>query len=124
MGCTCIRRHENKADGEICLKKMFNKEGLCYSVEEADRRFNRELPRIFSTGANGRNKPQKQGFNNGWRDIPTEELQTNMCSIREVDLVGKLFTGLKNDYGLGNQFTEVVHGKLSKDFLENELHLF
>ncbi len=29
-----------------------------------------------------------------------------------------------NDYGLGNQFIEVVHGKAGKDFLVNELHLF
>jgi len=46
-----------------------------------------------------------------------------MDSIGKCDLIG-IFSVLVNDYGLGNHFTEVVHGKLGKDFLENELHLF
>ena len=31
---------------------------------------------------------------------------------------------LPNDYGLGNQFAEVVHCQFCKDFLVNEFHLF
>ena len=47
-----------------------------------------------------------------------------MYSGREIDLIGVFSVFLLNDYGLGNQFIEVVHGKAGKDFLVNELHLF
>ena len=67
---------------------------------------------------------RKQGFNEGWRDIPEKELSANMYSSGEIDLIGKFSAILLNDYGLGNQFIEVVHGKTGKDFLVDELHLF
>ena len=47
-----------------------------------------------------------------------------MYCIREIDLIGIFPLCLLDDYGLGNQLAEVVHGKLCKDFPENELHLF
>ena len=67
---------------------------------------------------------RKQGFNKRWRDIPQEELSANMYSSGEIDLIGKFSVFLLNDYGLGNQFIEVVHSKAGKDFLVDELHLF
>ncbi len=67
---------------------------------------------------------RKQGFHPRWRESEQEELSANMYSGREVDLVGIFSVFLLNDYGLGNQFIEVVHGKAGKDFLVNELHLF
>ena len=66
----------------------------------------------------------KHGFKNGWRDISKEELSANMYCIREINLIGMRFLCLPNDYGLCNQFAEVVHGELGKNLLENELHLF
>ena len=47
-----------------------------------------------------------------------------MYSGREVDLVEILSVFMTDDYGLGNQFGEVVHSEASKDFLENVLHFF
>ena len=47
-----------------------------------------------------------------------------MYSSREVDGIGKLGAALLNDYGRGNQFREVVHSELRKDFLVNVLHFF
>lgn len=67
---------------------------------------------------------RKQGFHPRWREITQEELSANMYGGREIDLVGIFSIFLLNDYGLGNQFIEVVHGKSGKDFLVNELHLF
>ena len=67
---------------------------------------------------------RKQGFNEGWRDIAEEELSANMYSSRGIDLIGIFFATLLNDYGLGNQFIEVVHSETGKDFLVDELHLF
>ena len=51
-------------------------------------------------------------------------MSANMYGGRKIDLVGIFSVFLLNDYGLGNQFIEVVHGKAGKDFLVNELHLF
>ena len=82
---------------------------LCYSIGEADRRFLCLLTSIFSAGANGRNIFHKHSFNNWWRDILPEKIKTNMYSVRKVHLIGIFFLFLLNDYGLGNQFTEVVH---------------
>ena len=67
---------------------------------------------------------RKQGFNDGWRDIAEEELSANMYSSGEIDLIGIFFATLLNDYGLRNQFIEVVHSETGKDFLVDELHLF
>ena len=67
---------------------------------------------------------RKQGFNEGWRDIPEKELPTNMYSNGEIDLIGKFSAILLNNYGLSNQFIEVVHGETGKNFLVDELHLF
>lgn len=47
-----------------------------------------------------------------------------MYCIREINLIGMRFLCLPDDYGLCNQFAEVVHGELGKNLLENELHLF
>ena len=47
-----------------------------------------------------------------------------MYSGREVDRIGKLCAARLNDYGRGNQFREVVHSELCKDFLVDVLHLF
>lgn len=65
-----------------------------------------------------------QGFNIRWRHISTKELAADMYRGGEVDAVEKLSVFLTDDNGLGNQFGKVVHGKTSKDFLEDELHLF
>ena len=67
---------------------------------------------------------RKHGFNTRWREITQEELSANMYGGREIDFVSIFSVFLLNDYGLGNQFIEVVHGKSGKDFLVNELHLF
>ena len=67
---------------------------------------------------------RKQGFNEGWRDIPKEELSANMYGSREIDLINVFSVFLLNDYGLCNHFIEVVHGETGKDFLADELHLF
>ena len=47
-----------------------------------------------------------------------------MYCIREINLIGMRFLCLPDDYGLCNQFAEVVHGELGKNLLEDELHLF
>ena len=47
-----------------------------------------------------------------------------MYSSGEIDLIGMFSAILLNDYGLGNQFIEVVHSEAGKDFLVDELHLF
>ena len=97
---------------------------LCYSIGEADCRFLRLLARIFSARSDWRNILHKQGFNIRWSDFPQEELKTNVYCVREIYLIGIFSLPLLNDYGVGNQFAEVVHSKFCKDFLENELHLF
>ena len=109
---------------ESAKKSLCKKQKLCYSIEEAKRLLSLELTRPTPTGANGRNMLRKQGFHPRWREITQEELSANMYSGREIDLVGIFSVFLLNDYGLGNQFIEVVHGKAGKDFLVNELHLF
>ena len=110
---------------ECLLKKaLCKKQKLCYSIKEAKRLFRLELTRPTPTGANGRNMLRKQGFNTRWREITQEELSANMYGSREIDLIGIFSVFLLNDYGLGNQFIEVVHGKAGKDFLVDELHLF
>ena len=43
-------------------------------------------------------------------------MPANMYSIRKIDLIGIFFLCLMDDYGLGDQFAEVVHGKLGKYF--------
>ena len=58
---------------------------------------------------------RKQGFHPRWREITQEELSANMYGGREIDLVGIFSVFLLDDYGLGNQFIEVVHGKTGKD---------
>ena len=54
---------------------------------------------------------RKQGFNKGWREIIKKELPANVYGGRKIDLIGMFSIVLLNDYGLGNQFIEVVHGK-------------
>ena len=123
----CLLRHQGmttKRIGKSALKRMFKSQELCYSIGEAGRRFLRQLTSIFSTEANGRNISHKHGFKNGWRNISKEELSANMYCIREINLIGMRFLCLPDDYGLCNQFAEVVHGELGKNLLENELHLF
>lgn len=83
-----------------------------------------ELTRGTSTGTNGRNKLREQGFHTRRSEITKEEFSANMYSSRKIDLVSIFSVFLMNDYGLGNQFIEIVHGKASKDFLLNELRLF
>ena len=109
---------------ESAQKSLCKKQKLCYSIKEAKRLLSLELTRPTPTGANGRNMLRKQGFHPRWREITQEELSANMYGGREIDLVGIFSVFLLNDYGLGNQFIEVVHGKAGKDFLVNELHLF
>ena len=79
----------------------------------------RELARVTSAGSNWRNEPQKQSFDVRWSKFSKKEFEANMYGIRKVDLIDIFSVSLLNDYGLGNQFTEVVHDKLCKDFLEN-----
>ena len=43
---------------------------------------------IFSTRANRRSESHEQGFKLWWTDSAEGKLQTNMCSIREIDLIG------------------------------------
>ena len=105
-------------------KSLFKARKLCYPICEAESSLLGWLTSIFSAGANGRNVLHKQGFNIRWRDIPQEEFETNMYCVGEIYLIGMFSLPLLNDYGLGNQFAEVVHGEFCKDFLVNELHLF
>ena len=51
---------------------------------------------------------RKQGFNEGWRDIPEKELPTHVYSSGEIDLIGMHSAILLNDYGLGNQSRKEV----------------
>ena len=67
------------------------------------------LTSIFTTGTNGRNILLEQGFNIRWMDFSKKERKTNVYSIREIDFVVMLSLSLQNDYGLGNQFAEVIH---------------
>src|SRR5699024_8033672 len=71
-----------------------------------------------------RNVLHKQGLNTGWSDFTQEEFKTNMYCVREIYFISIFPLLLLNDYGLGNQFAEVVHGEFCKDLLVNELHLF
>ena len=47
-----------------------------------------------------------------------------MYRDREVCFVSILSVGFLDDYGRGNQLSEVVHAQLGKGFLVNVLHLF
>ena len=47
-----------------------------------------------------------------------------MYGSRKVYGIRMLRIPLLDDYGRGNQFREVVHSKLGKDFLADVLHLF
>ena len=53
-----------------------------------------------------------------------EKLGADMYRSKEIDLNGMFPLLMLNDYVRGNQFGKVVHGKLSKDLLKNELRLF
>ena len=53
-----------------------------------------------------------------------EKLGADMYRSREIDFDGMFSLLMLNDYVRGNQFGKVVHGKLGKDLLENELRLF
>ena len=68
-------------------KKLFNIDGLCYSVNEADHTSACELTRLLSVGADRGNKARKQSFKIGWMHISPEELAANMYSGRKVGLV-------------------------------------
>ena len=83
-----------------------------------------EFARRTSTGANGRNELCEQGFNTRRSEITKEEFSADVYSGGKVDLVRVFSVFLLNDYGLGNQFIEIVHGKTGEDFLLNELRLF
>ena len=78
----------------------------------------------ISAWTDGRDILGDQGFDIRWGHISTKELTADMYRGGEVGSVEKLSVFLTNDDGLCNQFGKVVHGKTSKDFLENELHLF
>ena len=103
---------------------LFKSKSLCYSISEAERRFLCWLAHIFSAGSDRRNISHKQGFNIGWSDFTQEEFKTNMYCVGEIYFIVVFPPPLLNDYGLGNQFAEVVHGQFCKDFLVDELHLF
>ena len=105
-------------------KALFKRGRLCYSIEEAERWSLYRLTRVTSTGANGQKQSRKQSFKFRWRNIPQEEIAANMYGSGEVDRIGILCAALLSDYVRGNQFREVVHGQLSKDFLVDVLHLF
>lgn len=83
-----------------------------------------EFTRGTSTGTNGRNKLREQGFHTRRSEITKEEFSANMYSGRKIDLVRIFSAFLLNDYGLGDQFIEIVHGKTGEDFLLNKLRLF
>ena len=68
--------------------------------------------------------PQEQGFNQRRREFAKKELSANMYGRRKVDHIGIFSAFLLNDYGLGNQFIEVVHSEAGKDFLVDKLRLF
>ena len=83
-----------------------------------------EFTRGTSTVTNRRNKLREQGFHTRRSEITKEEFSANMYSGRKIDLVRIFSAFLLNDYGLGNQFIEIVHGKTGEDFLLNKLRLF
>ena len=51
-------------------------------------------------------------------------MSANVYGGGKIDLVSIFSAFLMDDYGLGNQFIKVVHGKAGKNFLMNELRLF
>ena len=78
----------------------------------------------ISVWVDGRDILADQGFDIRRGHISTKELTADMNRGGEVESGETLPAFLTNDNGLCNQFGKVVHGKTSKDFLENELHLF
>ena len=116
--------HGKKADQRICKKRLFKCKNLCYSIGEADRVLNAQISRRASTWANGRDISANNSFHIGWRHITKEELPANMDSGSKVCPIGIFIVGFMEDYGRGNQFSEVVHDKPGKDFLVNVLHFF
>ena len=85
---------------------------------------NGHFSRPASAGSNWGNMPANESFNVWWRYITKEELSANMYCDREVCFVSILGVGFLDDYGRGNQLSEVVHDQSGKDFLVNVLHLF
>ncbi len=51
-------------------------------------------------------------------------MSANVRGVREVGLINELLAAFLDDYGTGDQFRKVVHGKGGKDFLKNMLRLF
>ena len=87
LGCL-LSRAVIKRLQKIRLKGYSKGKSYATPYSEADRRFLWCLTKIFSTGANGRNKPHKQSFKSWWTDSAKEKLQTNMYNIRETDFIG------------------------------------
>ena len=85
---------------------------------------NAQISRRASAWANGRDISANNSFNIGWKHITKEELPANMDSGSKVCPIGIFIVGFMEDYGRGNQFSEVVHDKPGKNFLVNVLHLF
>ena len=106
------------------LKRLFKRKDLCYSVDEVDSRFLSCLTSIFSTRANRRSESHKQGFKLWWTDSAEGKLQTNMCRIREIDLIGVFLFCRFNDGRTGNWLTKIVYHQFCKDLLKDEVHLF
>ena len=105
-------------------KRLFKSKELCCSVDEVDSRFLSCLTSIFSTRANRRSESHKQGFKLWWTDSAEGKLQTNMCSIREIDLIGVFLFCRFNDGRTGNWLTKIVYHQFCKDLLKDEVHLF
>ena len=116
--------HNKQANESPLKKRVYKNEKLCYSIGEAERMLIFQLTRRITTGANGRNELQEQGFNTRRSEIGQEEFSANVYSGGKIDLVSIFSVFLMNDYGLGNQFIEIVHGKTGEDFLMDELRLF
>ena len=57
-------------------------------------------------------------------EFSKKELAANKYSVGKRNRINVFSFPLVDDYGLGNQFTEVVHDELSEDFLEDKIHLF
>lgn len=93
-------------------------------IGEADRVLNAQISRRASAWANGRDISANNGFNIGWKHITKEELPANMDSGSKVCPIGIFIVDFMEDYGRGNQFSDVVHDKPGKNFLVNVLHLF
>ncbi len=125
--CVLSFRHQCMTKRRIkksAKKGLFKARKLCYSIGEAESGLLGWLTSVFSAWSNWRNKLHKHGFNIRWGGILKEEFKANVYSVREINLIGMFSLALLNDYGVCDQFAEVVHSELCKDFLENELHLF